>query len=502
MKADDLSCSMKENIRYALSFSIDLFLEKTAALFSEDPDVSEEEKKLRETALLWGTWKWQRGDLAEKYCEEIFDDDYKAACEILSALPPTSREPDAQNSILHAVFEFDKMIEDGLKAQLPALPEKKLSPGLENAPRFYMYVYAELNVGDDIFAHILFNRYPDVVFCMPFSDSYRALFEKYPNVLPVLYGENIWASGYVNEIDYSKYEGYIVIGGSVFPDFLIYKFFMDSYIASHFIGQGKKAFWMGCNADRGYHNPLWNIDTYNNFFAANHGMTDICLRDKYSYEMFKPSGCARQEPDIVFGLVNQFFPEDQFDTRTGLGISLIDTRSREGLKAHHDTYMKGLVSIIEEAAERGIPVTLFPFCKNEGDEDAVEELMSMLSDRQKAIVRCHYYKGDLKELLSDFASMKYIVATRFHAVILSLKFRQQVFPVIYGDKTQSLLTDFGGYEGDAVYDLRKDDTWDTGHVWKSFSVERNNEEKLAKWEEAARRHFLILDEYISRKSRR
>lgn len=497
MNPETIYSSIRELLPIAHPFTMDLFMNKTASLFTDRPDAPAAEKDFWQTAMLWGAWKGQRKDLAEKYFGGLFDATHLEAWAELSSVSPDGRPEDVSDSILQEVFSFDKMIEAELKKALPALPEKKLSTELENAPRFYMYVYAELNVGDDIFAHILFTRYPDVVFCMPYSDSYRALFEKYPNVLPVLYGENIWAAGYENEIDYDQYQGYIVIGGSVFPDFLVYKSFMDTRIASTFIEQGKKVFWMGCNADRNYQNPAWNIDTYNAFFAKYPGKVDICLRDQYSYEMFKASSCARKEPDIVFGLVNQFFPEKNFPERTGLGISLIETRTRENLKKHHDTYMNGLVSLIDEATVRGIPVTIFPFCKNEGDNEAAAELMSLLTGSQKDNVRCHYYKGDLRELLTDFASMKYIVATRFHAVILGLKFRQQLFPVIYGDKTQSLLSDFGGYEDDAVYDLRKDDHWDTENVWKSFEIDRSNGEKLLRWEEAAGRHFLKLDEYLN-----
>ena len=483
-------------IPLAHPFSMGEFLEKVYSLLESSPDADQDEKHMWQLALVWGAWKGQQGAFAAAHFPECLDTGWQEVYSLLSEVVPYGREELLADETLREVAGFDEMIEKEMKANLPALPPKQLAEELEGAPRFCMYLYALLNVGDDLFAHILFRRYPEIVFGMPVSPSYSQCFKDFPNVIPVSFGENVWAAGYPVDLDYDSFDGYISIGGSVFPDWIIYKYYLDRTVSGNFFDRGKKVFYVGSNADRNYTNPLWNIDTYNEFFSKHRDQADICLRDEYSYKLFEPSGCARQEPDIVFGLVNEYAGKEEMKDRRGLGISIIETRTRSDLSRHHDMYMSGLVSVIREAFRREIPVTVFSFCKFEGDEDAADELISMLSEEERAKVNCVLYNGDLDGFLRTYSSMKYIVSTRFHATILALKFRQKVFPVIYGDKIQSLLADLGGFGPDSSYDLRTDASWDANQVWSSLEEERNLEEKLTEWEEAARRQFLKLDEYI------
>ncbi len=478
-------------------FSMLSFIDKVHALFSAKENADESEKDLWRTAILWGAWRIIIKDLRREAFSDVLDDTWLEAYTELTKISTTSDRPDSSNGIISDVLEFDRQIEANMKSGLPVLPKKEIPAELKGAPRMYMYLYAMVNVGDDLFGHILFSRYPKVVFLMPYSESYKLIFEKYPNVLPNNMGEGILAAGYRMDLDYDGTKGYISLGGSVFPDFITYKFFMDQYYSEQFISRNKNMFFIGSNVDRHYRNPLWNIDTYNEYFSKHPDHIDICLRDHYSYEQFQASGCARVAPDIVFGLKTDFMTVTEEKERKGLGISMIETRGREGLEEHHDEYIKGLCAAIMEATKKQIPVTLFSFCKYEGDEAAIKDIMSRLSDEVKQNVRCNCYNGDLKGFLEDYASMEYIIATRFHASILALKFRQKLFPVVYSDKIQSLLADLGGFSGDAVYDVRTSNAWDTTRVFDVLDEYKANDEVIEQWEKLSEEHFLKLDAYLS-----
>ena len=75
----------------------------------------------------------------------------------------------------------------------------------------------------------------------------------------------------------------------------------------------------------------------------------------------------------------------------------------------------------------------------EGDEDAIDHLLSLLPDRSGVSVCC--YDGNIPKLLSLLSDATYIIASRFHAMILALSFGKPVFPISYNCKSRHYLED-------------------------------------------------------------
>ena len=68
------------------------------------------------------------------------------------------------------------------------------------------------------------------------------------------------------------------------------------------------------------------------------------------------------------------------------------------------------------------------FCKNEGDEQAIEEIISKCDKETKQHISKYYYKGNIKEALEELANSQIIVGGRFHANILGMLLKKAVIP--------------------------------------------------------------------------
>ena len=88
--------------------------------------------------------------------------------------------------------------------------------------------------------------------------------------------------------------------------------------------------------------------------------------------------------------------------------------------------------------------SLVSFCSPEGDDDAMKRLTSKLADC--AEVTCSTYSDNLDHVIEVFQTSEYIIASRFHAMILGWILGKKVLPVVYSDKMTHVMEDLG-YQG-------------------------------------------------------
>jgi len=161
--------------------------------------------------------------------------------------------------------------------------------------------------------------------------------------------------------------------------------------------------------------------------------TDICFRDKYSYNLFKNISNVRYAPDFAFSynipLENKI--------PNSIGISVINLDIRHDLKHIGQDYHDFLVNNINHYIEEGNKVYLYSFCKHEQDEVVMEKLMKEFENNRDVIeVR---YDGNIDKFLETYSKMEYMICSRFHAMILSSICNQKIFvidlPILHFHKT-------------------------------------------------------------------
>jgi len=323
--------------------------------------------------------------------------------------------------------------------------------------RILVRAYTAKNLGDDLFLRILIERYPKTLFKIIAPTSYLEHFASYENVefvLPPTFTMweriinklffrfskkfilkqyyKIWKAFFQDQL--TKIDIYLSIGGSIFIqnstdlltiDQIIYKISVEIF-------EKKPKLIIGANF--GPYKTQTFVDEYKLIFSK---YDDICFRDQYSKNLFPLLPNIRVNPDIVFQLK---LPNIEKNAKN-VGFSLIDISNREDLKNYENEYLETISNLIITYIANGYYPYLFSFCKAEGDENAIAKLLNKLPIDFKLKVKSIFYNGDIDNFLRIFGSMDIMYSTRFHAMILSLLFKQKIYPIIYSNKVSNVLKD-------------------------------------------------------------
>ena len=296
--------------------------------------------------------------------------------------------------------------------------------------KIFILAYARCNLGDDLFIYMLLKQYPNSHFYIHIKDLEHAkLFEQFSNITVISEEERI-----LTKENAKEYDQYIYVGGSIFMEggvvYNISEQFLDfmkeckknnipfNYISSNF-------------------GPAYTEQYIELAKKVYQNCTDICFRDKNSYNRFKEIPSVRYAPDLAFCSPIR----DGVKKVNTVGISVIDLLIRKPLKEKETIYYKMLAHNIVDYIDLGKEVYLFSFCKYEGDERAIEQLIKMLPAKCKNHVHTIYYHGNLEEFLKVYQSMEYIICSRFHAMILSVIMEQKCRILSYSNKIDYVIED-------------------------------------------------------------
>ena len=169
-------------------------------------------------------------------------------------------------------------------------------------------------------------------------------------------------------------------------------------------------------------------------------VTDICFRDSVSYSYFNLMKNIRYSTDIVFLLENEGKVLN-YKINNYVLISLIDLSRRNTLDKFQEIYLEKMFESSKFFIRKGMNIVLIGFCKNEGDSRAIRKLKAKFSDYEQKYITEYIYKGNIRETLSIISNSKYIIASRFHAMILGLLYKKKVLPIIYSKKSMNLIND-------------------------------------------------------------
>ena len=341
--------------------------------------------------------------------------------------------------------------------------------------KILLFVYTKLNLGDNLFVYILSKKYPDIDFYMQSKDEdYKKAFENFKNV------KFINQDRLVDNIDIDFFDGYIYIGGSIFIE-SGYSF-GELREFNKFIKKckerNKKFFYMSCNFGP------YQTEEYLELAKKNFELCDgICFRDKKSYELFKNMPNVFYGPDVVFDL-GLDFKEKQ---RKSVGISVIDLSIRDSLKDKQPEYEDFIIRIIKKFTKRGYKVYLFSFCEFEKDEYAINRILKKVPSSDKEKIRVVNYKNNIEEFIQTYSSMKYMVATRFHSMILSMICHQKIYNLTYSTKQNNVIEDLNLFKKvENIKDL-------SIHTQiKKFEFKKVRRYKLKKIKEQTKEQFKFL----------
>ncbi len=404
-----------------------------------------------------------------------------------------------------------------LFAILRSTREKYTSDGRKVTSRFMLYGFYGHNVGDDAFFDMLFKRYPDTMFYVLLErmvldacsdngypdtmfyvllkSSYEELFSRYPNVRfydatrPDIikinaFGEKFNQSNLFEKLLLKICDGVVHIGGSIYQQ--IGNWQLDFDIRKERKLSGKKFFAVSNNFGP------YTGNSYRDMWAGEFKKwTDICFRDRYSYKLFGDIPTVRYAPDLLFS-----FPIEKKESEKKVSVSVIDTlapfRSME--KSTAEAYENKIVELIKRFSSDGYAVSLLSFCAFESDNAAADRILAALPEEISSNVKNVVYSNNLSEITNEIETSEYVVATRFHAMILGYIAGKRVLPICYSEKMSNVISDLSLSESIITLDKLSSLTADE-LIPLANTVP---EEKINELSHLATKQFAGFDKFISR----
>lgn len=296
--------------------------------------------------------------------------------------------------------------------------------------RIFILAYARKNLGDDLFIQMILKKYPKYDFYMKVQDS-KFLDKLAENKnLHILIGPDTDEELYNSNPE--DYDAYIYVGGSIFMEGgKVYNLSQKFYEFVKSCNEANIPFiYISSN-----YGP-YKTQEYFNLSRENFKVcTDICFRDKYSYNLFKDIENVRYAPDYIFSYdlkLSEKIPNS-------VGITVINFDIRNELKKISDSYKKWLLNNINYYIKKDCKIYLFSFCKYEGDEDTIDFILNNTSYADKIIdIR---YRGDIGQFLNNYNKMEYMICARFHAMVLSCLSNQKMYITSYSNKINNVISD-------------------------------------------------------------
>ena len=313
----------------------------------------------------------------------------------------------------------------------------------------YLKAYCHNNLGDDLFVRIICERYPDTHFYVSSRDDFFHGLEDISNLTRIR-PEGIEEK--VNSLYYrltgltlseerilKACDAAVLLGGSMFIQNNNWKTQLKSN--RRLMKKAPRFYIVGANFGP-YQEEVF-LKSYHELFSLADG---VCFRDRDSFELFQDIPSVRMAADVVF----QLNCRNDIEKTETMSVIPVDLSNRRKLAQYHETYISATASVCREALRKGIGVNLISFCRDQGDEKTIEETLNRISADDKSRIKTVFYNDNHEEIIDCISQSRYVLATRFHGMILGFLYGCRTVPVVYDIKTENYLKDLG-FSGKTVY---------------------------------------------------
>lgn len=311
--------------------------------------------------------------------------------------------------------------------------------------RVILMAYTNHNFGDDLFLYTICKSLPDVRFYLFSSDDYRK--QNTISNLHIYPNNKGFITKLLKTILPKKADALVFVGGSLFGEMTCSKIEVTEEsihdrlisLSNGMYDEKLPFFLLGCNFGP------FQTENYRLLHEKTfERLQDVCFRDRYSYSLFSKSRNIRYAPDIVFNLYGSFHAREEKQIvisvwglmEPGNG----DTRNKY-YKQFYKQYREKLIEIVKYFYLKGEQICLMSFCGAEGDELICERILRSLTNAERGHVKTFFYQGDIGSAIRCMEHAKFIIATRFHAMILGWLMQKAVFPISYECKTENVIKD-------------------------------------------------------------
>ena len=371
--------------------------------------------------------------------------------------------------------------------------------------RVYLTAYFENNLGDDLFLHILGNRYPDYEF-VTFSDI--AQYKNLPNnVVTTMTDRDNAVIRFFHKLDYRlRHIRRDISIAQAYIDFKEMQWIKKSEAVVYIIGSGfmegasvlksdkyykKSPYLIGCNFG-----PFQSAEFYevcNKHFSM---ARDVCFRDSYSAKLFEKLPNVRWAADVVFNYCGEYRDILKNAEKKYTLISVMNLEKDKKTAKYKDDYIKFICECVENVVQNGKIAVLVGFCKSEGDHITVESIKNKVNNSEQ-VLSFQYPDIAIEEVMGLFKYADEIIATRYHALIIGLLLNKKTYPIVYSEKTRNVLEDL---DRNAPYlEVKNLKQMDVGEFMKEYGFEIN-ETELKRVRKNANLQFQALDCVLRQKS--
>lgn len=324
--------------------------------------------------------------------------------------------------------------------------------------------YLDSNFGDDLFVHMLLQRYPEHQFELMTSASQHVEFSR-PNLTKIDYLDA--------ESHLERYGAYIFVGGDFFSPLADH---ISRYRRAHAVKEnGGHVFILGCNLSRTY-----TEEEYRQVNAVFSQADVVSFRDEVSY-----SQCLAHMRDVhaVCSADMSFLLHEELRELSRsvgaegvLGISI-----RKKMESEKDgtcaVYIRKMRDIAQEHLnqDKRNKVAFLAFSTGDWDDrKTAEDIIKLLPKDLVSRTSVLAYDGDIGWFIANILQCSSFICTRFHSLCIAILLGRPFVPISYEVKIENILKTLG-YEGLIdEYGMK----YDAAQIYRSLPENHLDEEKL------------------------